>query len=204
MTTVADYDNFRLIVCSSQADPPMNHQGIAFWGDRTPAGDYGYGDCILFTPPNTGTWDYKLRGRAPGKSSFQPRSRKGRLHPLAVDAGRAPREPHHGTVRMAVDGIEVISYVDSDLPRRKKGPIGLQAHGGSHDVRYRDIYIEVDPKSDKLLTVKISGRPRPRKWSAARSETVWSEINGEPNGLSTPTFAFQLHKPAGTRRSSSA
>jgi len=154
MTTVADYDNFRLIVCSSQADPPMNHQGIAFWGDRTPAGDYGYGDCILFTPPNTGTWDYKLRGRAPGKVLFSRDLEKEGYTRSRWTQAELLVNRTTGTVRMAVDGIEVISYVDSDLPRRKKGPIGLQAHGGSHDVRYRDIYIEVDPKSDKLLTVK--------------------------------------------------
>ncbi len=154
MTTVADYDSFRLIVCSSQADPPMNHQGIAFWGDRTPDGNYGYGDCLLFTPPNPGTWDYKLKGRAPGKVLFSRDLEKEGYTRSQWTQAELLVNRATGTVRMAVDGKEVISYVDNALERRKKGPIGLQAHGGSHDVRYRDVYIEVDPKSDKLLTVK--------------------------------------------------
>jgi hypothetical protein len=36
----------------------------------------------------------------------------------------------------------------------KKGPIGLQAHAGNKDVRYKDIYIEVAPKEDRLITLK--------------------------------------------------
>ena len=59
-----------------------------------------------------------------------------------------------GTIRMAVNGIEVLAYEDNNPSRLKKGPIGLQAHSGNQDVRYKDIFIEVSPKEDRLITVK--------------------------------------------------
>jgi hypothetical protein len=55
---------------------------------------------------------------------------------------------------LAVNGVEVLSYVDHKPDRLKKGPIGLQAHAGNHDVRYKDIFIEVAPKEDRLITLK--------------------------------------------------
>ena len=33
-------------------------------------------------------------------------------------------------------------------------PIGLQAHAGNQEVRYKDIFIEVSPKEDRLITLK--------------------------------------------------
>jgi len=51
-----------------------------------------------------------------------------------------------GRVRMAVNGIEVLDYTDRNPARFKTGPIGLQAHGGNRDVRYKDIFIETAPK----------------------------------------------------------
>jgi hypothetical protein len=59
-----------------------------------------------------------------------------------------------GSVRMAVNGIETVNYTDSDHSRWRKGPVGLQAHGGNKEVRYKDVFIEVSPKEDRLITVK--------------------------------------------------
>jgi hypothetical protein len=59
-----------------------------------------------------------------------------------------------GRVRMAVNGIEVLDYTDRNPARFKTGPIGLQAHGGNRDVRYKDIFIETAPKQSRLITLK--------------------------------------------------
>jgi hypothetical protein len=59
-----------------------------------------------------------------------------------------------GTIRMAVNGIEVLYYTDDHPARLKKGPLGLQAHSGNKDVRYKGIYIEVAPQEDRLITLK--------------------------------------------------
>jgi hypothetical protein len=55
---------------------------------------------------------------------------------------------------MAINGVEMLSYVDKNPSRLKKGPIGLQAHAGNEDVRYKDIFVEVPPKADRLITPK--------------------------------------------------
>ena len=57
-----------------------------------------------------------------------------------------------GTIRMAVNDIEVLPFTDRNPERFKRGPIGLRAHGGNLDVRYKDILVEVAPKNDRRLT----------------------------------------------------
>ena len=59
-----------------------------------------------------------------------------------------------GIIRMAVNGVEVTRYKDEDPTRLRKGPIGLQIHAGASEVEYKDLEIEVDPRDDRLLTVK--------------------------------------------------
>jgi hypothetical protein len=59
-----------------------------------------------------------------------------------------------GTLRMAVNGIEIVRYKDEDPGRLKRGPIGLQIHSGASIVEYKDIEIELDPKENRLITVK--------------------------------------------------
>lgn len=59
-----------------------------------------------------------------------------------------------GTVRMAVNGVEVTRYTDEDAARLRKGPIGLQIHVGTSEVEYKDLVVEVDPKEDRLMTLK--------------------------------------------------
>jgi len=59
-----------------------------------------------------------------------------------------------GTVRMAVNGVEVTRYTDEDPARLRKGPIGLQIHAGASEVEYKDLVVEIDPKEDRLMTLK--------------------------------------------------
>jgi hypothetical protein len=65
-----------------------------------------------------------------------------------------------GTVRAAVDGIEIARYTHADPAERKDpekrivaGPIGMFRHGGGAS-EYKAIYVETNPKEDRLLTVR--------------------------------------------------
>lgn len=148
LLTDGDYTDFRLIL-KSRLLSNDNHLGVCFWGDRTP--DFSYGNCILVIPPTGHFWDYH-----PGMSD----------DPQYEKFPHADFDPHvwhdteilahlkSGTVRVAVNGIEVTRYTDPDPPRLKKGPIGLQLHSGASEVEYKDLQIEVDPQIDRLLTVK--------------------------------------------------
>jgi hypothetical protein len=58
-----------------------------------------------------------------------------------------------GSLRVAVDGREIMHYTDKDPSRLTRGPIGMQRHG-SGGSEYKDIFIEANPVEDKLYTVK--------------------------------------------------
>lgn len=153
--TMEDYDDFRLIVSTIQVDSPTNHQGVGFWGERPAANDYGYGGCVLVMPPMQWTWDYTTKAGLRGVYRIQ--------RDLDKDLGITRSEwtqaeilvnRSAGTIRMAVNGLEVLSYTDRNPARFKKGPILLQSHGGSREVRYKDVFIEVSPKENRLITLK--------------------------------------------------
>lgn len=153
--TTEDYDDFRLIVSSIQVDAPTNHQGVGFWGERPAADNFGYGGCILVMPPMQWTWDYSTGRGLQGVYKLQ--------RDLDKDLGLTRSEWTQaeilvnraaGTVRMAVNGMEVLSFRDRNPARFKRGPICLQAHAGNKEVRYKDIYIEVAPKVNRLITLK--------------------------------------------------
>lgn len=71
------------------------------------------------------------------------------------------------TVRAAVDGVEIVRYTHPHPEERTDpekriipGPIGMFRHGAGGS-EYKEIYLEPDPKDDKLLTVnckRISAR----------------------------------------------
>jgi hypothetical protein len=154
LSTAKDYDNFRLIVSSVQVDEAANHQGICFWGVRPPQGDWGYGGCIDVMPPLPWTWDYTTNAALVGTVALQRNLDK----ELGIKRSQWTQaeilvDRVKGTIRMAVNGIPVLSYTDGNPSRFKKGPIGLQAHAKNRQVRYNDIFIEVDPKEDRLITV---------------------------------------------------
>ena len=155
LMTAADYDDFRLILCTRQVKEPTNHQGVGFWGERPPEGKYGFGGCVLVMPPMNWTWDYTVKGGAPGKLTLS-RDLDKELGLKRSEWTQAEILVNRlkGTIRMAVNGIEVLAYEDNNPARLKKGPIGLQAHARNQDVRYKDIFIEVSPKEDRLISLK--------------------------------------------------
>ena len=145
--TDGDYADFRLIL-KSRLVSEKNHLGVCFWGDRR--ADWKYGECILVIPPSGGMWDYHPGKKGPPREKLpHPEFDPHEWHETEILANLAA-----GTVRMAVNGVEVTRYKDEDPTRLRKGPIGLQIHAGASVVEYKDLEIEVDPKDDRLLTVK--------------------------------------------------
>lgn len=145
--TDGDYADFRLIL-KSRLVSESNHLGMCFWGERR--ADWRYGECILVIPPNHGMWDYHPgKGSPPRETLEHPTFDPHLWHETEVLA-----HIKNGTVRVAVNGVEVTRYKDEDPSRLKKGPIGLQIHSGASIVEYKDIEIEVDPTEDRLITLK--------------------------------------------------
>lgn len=158
--TKADYGNFRLIFTARMNPVNNDHLGVLFWGDRpTDAAKPKIDEAgwIQFMPPHGGMWDYhppkhhNLPHETLAKSSRD--FTKWCTTELLCNLDK-------GTVCAAVDGVEIVRYTHPDPTERKDpekrilaGPIGMFRHGGGAS-EYKDIYVEVDPKGDKLLTVQ--------------------------------------------------
>jgi hypothetical protein len=145
--TKQDYASFRLIVWSRMT-AGNDHLGICLWGGRPAAGKYGFVKCLLVIPPNAAIWDYLDNTDHP-----KPDYQKGMetWHETEILANQLT-----GRVLVAVNGKLIHDYQDppDHLARRKNGPIGMQIHkAGAPEVEYKDIAIEVDPTSDKLITL---------------------------------------------------
>lgn len=158
--TKADYGNFRLIFTSRMAPVNGDHLGVLFWGDRPtdPARPKIDGaGWLQFMPPFGGMWDY------------HPPQHHDLPHETLAKAPRDSEGWHttellcnldKGTVRAAVDGVEIVRYTHKDPTQRTDpetrivpGPIGMFRHGGGTSL-YKDIYLEANPKDDRLLTVR--------------------------------------------------
>ena len=158
--TKADYGSFRLIFTARMNPVNGDHLGVLFWGDRPKDSSMPKIDnagWIQLMPPFGGMWDYH-----PPKHHNLPHE----------SLGEAKRDStvwtttellcnlEKGTMRAAVDGVEIVRYKHADPLQRKKpetriiaGPIGMFRHGKGAS-EYKDIYLEENPKVDRLLTVK--------------------------------------------------
>lgn len=145
--TKGDYTSFRLVL-QERLISEREHLGVCFWGDRT--ADFNYGQCVLVIPPSGGMWDYHPGKKGPPhENPAHPKFDARTWHTAEILANFQT-----GTVRMAVNGVEVLRYKDIDPARLHKGPIGLQIHANASEVQYKDLRIETDPKEDRLFTVK--------------------------------------------------
>jgi hypothetical protein len=177
--TKSDHGDFRLIVTSRMAPKNKDHLGLLFWGPRPEAGSLKQEKTLQVQPPHGAMWDYlenhdlpheKL---APGSRDFET------WHVTEVLAHITT-----GTIRVAVDGVEIGRYQDKDPARLQRGPIGMQKHGGGGS-EYKDIFLEVDPGADRLLTVPGS--------------TAWVPAPAAPTASAapaTPTTSATLASPA--------
>jgi hypothetical protein len=144
--TKKDYGSFRLIASSRMVNG-NDHLGICFWGSRPAAGKYGFGGCLLVIPPNAAIWDY-LNNKDNPKPNYQVGMAEWHKTEILADF-------QTGKVLVAVNGKLLHEYQDSpaNLARRKMGPVGMQIHKAGTESEYKDIEIEADPTSDKLITL---------------------------------------------------
>jgi hypothetical protein len=146
--TKADYGNFRLIVTSRMTPVNKDHLGVLFWGLRPEPGSLAYGKNLQVQPPHGAMWDYFENKNLP-HDQLLPGSRDFESWNVCEILANLDK----GTLRVAVDGREIVRYTDKDPARLSKGPIGMQKHG-SGGSEYRDIFVEADPTEDRLYTVK--------------------------------------------------
>jgi len=158
--TKADYGSFRLIFTSRMNPVNGDHLGVLFWGDRPtdPAKPkIDNAGWLQFMPPFGGMWDYH-----PPKHHNLPHEKVGQG---SNDSAKWCTTEilcnlEKGTMRAAVDGVEIARYTHPAPSERKDhekriipGPIGLFRHGGGAS-EYMDVYVEANPKEDVLITVK--------------------------------------------------
>jgi hypothetical protein len=158
--TKADHGSFRLIFSSRMNPVNKDHLGVLFWGDRPsdPAKPkIDNAGWLQFMPPHGAMWDY------------HPPQHRNLPHETLAEGPRDFTVWHvtemlcnleKGTLRAAVDGVEIVRYAHPFPAERKDaekriiaGPIGMFRHGGGAS-EYKDIYLEVEPKEDRLITVK--------------------------------------------------
>jgi hypothetical protein len=158
--TKGDYGNFRLIFTMRHVSGQPDHQAcFLIFCTRPPEQQKGLDALggIQFQPPNGGHWDYRPGHNNGGGSEFIKLP-----HPnfdphewaqveILVDAQK-------GTARMAVaqpvgtKAVEVLDFKDETAG--KSGPIAWQMHNKGLFDEYKDVRIETDPSSDKLITVQ--------------------------------------------------
>ena len=158
--TKADYGSFRLIFTARMNPVNGDHLGVLFWGDRPAEASKPKIDnagWIQFMPPFGGMWDYH-----PPKHHNLPHAT---IAPGSKDSTRwcvteILCNLEQGTMRAAVDGVEIARYTHPTPGERKDeekrivpGPIGLFRHGGGAS-EYKDVYVEANPKEDVLITVR--------------------------------------------------
>jgi hypothetical protein len=146
--TKTDYGSFRLIVSSRMAPVNKDHLGILFWGPRPEAGSIAFTKNIQVQPPHGAMWDY-FENKALEREVLTPGSRDFE----AWNVCEILANLETGTLRVAVDGREIVRYTDKDPKRLSKGPIGMQKHGQGGS-EYKDIWVETDPREDRLYTIK--------------------------------------------------
>ena len=155
-----DYGNFRLIFSARMNPVNGDHLGILFWGDRptdSAKPKIDNAGWLQFMPPHGAMWDYHppMHHNLPHETLA-----KGPRDFTVWHTTEMLCNLEKGTLRTAVDGIEIARYTHAYPSERKDpekrivaGPIGMFRHGGGAS-EYKDIFVEENPKADKLITVK--------------------------------------------------
>jgi hypothetical protein len=158
--TKSDYGSFRLIFTSRMKPVNGDHLGVLFWGERPQDLSHPKIDnagWIQFMPPHGAMWDYH-----PPKHHNLPHETlaRGSRDFTKWSTTELLCNLEKGTVRAAVNGVEITRYTHPYTGERKDperrivpGPIGLFRHGKGAS-EYKEIYLEANPKDDKLLTVR--------------------------------------------------
>ncbi|MDP9152349.1 MAG: DUF1080 domain-containing protein [Myxococcota bacterium] len=157
--TQQSYSEFRLFASIMQVSGAGGHSGIGFGGQTPPSGKWGNGDFkfLDLMTPSFYFWDYLLNAGARGRivSSIDMTKApynvpwSGQWFQLEMTVSLAT-----GVVRAALNGVDYLTYNIGTPNPFKSGPVGLQAHAGNQEVRYKDLWIQVNPSDPNTLLSK--------------------------------------------------
>lgn len=159
-----DFADFRVIFSVRQVK--YDHWPcVLFFTNRPPEGQKGMDalGAVQWQPPSTNTWDYR-----PGKNNSGSAYYTQIAKPAIVRTQWAQCEllvnSAKGEARMAscqqntagdapCKAVEILRFKDPAVIG-KKGPFAIQMHNGGIIDEYKDISIEVNPKSDSLYLTR--------------------------------------------------
>jgi hypothetical protein len=150
LLTKRKFTDFRL-TCSVKLVESEMHSGIAFWGKNAPEhGDrYTYAGHLVMFPSGWGMYD--LFGRKGLPVDGAPAKKVGKQH----DWNDLEILAQGNRVRVAVNGTQVVDWVDPEPERILEAPIGLQLHSNTvpQEIHFKNLVLTTFPE-DKLTTVK--------------------------------------------------
>jgi hypothetical protein len=158
--TKGDYGNFRLIFTMRHVSGQPDHQAcFLIFCTRPPEGLKGLDALggIQFQPLNGGHWDYRPGHNNNGGTEFTKLPYP-KFDPHDWSQVEILVNAQKGIARMAIaqpvgtKAVEVLDFKDETAG--KSGPIAWQMHNKGLFDEYKDVRIETEPKSDKLLTVE--------------------------------------------------
>jgi 3-keto-disaccharide hydrolase len=161
--TKDDYSHFRLTFLTRHTIGQPDHPAsVLIFCSRPADGDRPLDNLggIQFQMPNGGHWDYRPGHNEAGKGEFKTII-KPDFNPNEWCQVEIVANSRTGLARMAVaqpPGSRAVEVTDfTDPSAGKPGPIALQMHNGGLLDEYKDLKIELNPKSDDLVTTGSSG-----------------------------------------------
>jgi len=158
--TENDFSSYRLLFTLRHVAGEKDHRACVLIFCTRPREDEKPLDAlagIQFQPPNGGHWNYRKGHNNAGNDFFNrvlnPKFDEREWHrvELLVDASA-------GTGRMAIaqpvgsKAVEVLRFKDPSAGQ--EGPIAWQMHNATLFDEYKDVFIEVDPQIDELITTR--------------------------------------------------
>jgi hypothetical protein len=156
--TAHDYGRFRWMFSIRHVSGDPDHQACVLIFCTRPARNQTPLDAlggIQFQVPRGGHWDYRPGHNNAGTGEFREVSRPA-FDPHEWSRVEIVADAATGTARMAVaqpagsKAVEVLEF--NDPSAGKSGPIALQMHNAGLFDEYKDLTIEVNPKSLDLIT----------------------------------------------------
>jgi hypothetical protein len=150
LVTKRKFTDFRLTFGAKLVKSEM-HSGVAFWGKVAPEkGDkYTYAGHLVMFPSGWGMFDLYGRNGLPVDGG--PAKKVGKQH----DWNDIEILAQGNRVRVAVNGVQVVDWIDPQPERILEGPLGLQLHSNkvAQEVHFRDLMLTTFPEG-QMITVK--------------------------------------------------
>jgi hypothetical protein len=158
--TAQDFSRFRLLFSMRHVRGERDHHACVLVFCTRPVATEKPLDAlggIQFQVPLGGHWDYRSGHNNDGKAYFR-RILKPAFDPHEWSRVEILADAATGTARMAVaqpvgsKAVEVLRFHDPAAGR--PGPIAWQMHNATLFDEYKDVQIEIEPKSEELVTTK--------------------------------------------------